>query len=91
MAGERSPLRRQHTEPYFWQYACSYILIGSGLLIWLGELIAGTWPGNSGVGLVGMWMGLWLLATIRNRRLKERIDELEKQIQGTSADRESDG
>lgn len=89
MPGERSSLRRKHTEPFFWYYACACITIAAGFFIWLVELLQGEWSPEAGVGLVAMLIGLWGLSSAENRQLKRRVAELEKSVGVSSGEQDT--
>ena len=71
MTAKQSTLRMRHTEPRFWQYATTYIMLGSGVLIVLLELASWVFQGGE-LFLVGGSVSLMIgvLALVGLKRTK---------------------
>jgi len=64
----------KHTDPGFWQFAIAYILVGSGTLIIVFEILDWAFVGTKlslVSGLFSIWLGVITLARLK-RAIKDR-------------------
>lgn len=72
------PLQRKHTQLDFWLYISVFLCLGAGFFIWIVEFID---TGRlSHVGTITMLIGVWGMMSMENRRLKQRVEELETRL-----------
>ena len=74
MDDKQRPLHMKHTAPQFWQYAATYILLGSGTFLIVAELAEWAFVGKK-LSLVGglcaIWFGIMALTVLKRSGPKD--------------------